>query len=80
LPARSPLRLSAQARIDDELRALEELARRRVRAVGRCPACTRRVELDDEWLRVGDHPFHRDCADDEPATDLVPAPRRRSIG
>ena len=55
-------------RLSDELRAYEELARRRLRAVGRCPACARRVELDDEWVRLGSEPFHLACAEDEPVT------------
>ena len=55
-----------------EQRALEELARRRVRAVGRCPECGERVEHDDDWVRIEAHAYHTVCADAEETTPPEP--------
>lgn len=57
-------RQSTQFRQLAEARALDELAQRRVRAVGRCPECGSRVERDEDWVRIGDDPWHSACAVD----------------
>ena len=74
-PRRSDYRRSVRAHEASEARAADELARRRVRAVGRCPACTRRVERHEQWLRIGEDPWHVACAD---AGELDTTPPERS--